>query len=219
MRLLTAFLSLAAEATYFYIPEGEEKCFVETVPAGLYATVTYEALDPPGDPCLVEFRVVKKVLFSKGVDKNSLRGVTSYHVNEALVKQYSPAGDSLEVLVCLVCKGGKQHWWEAHAERLRWQVKIELLYDPLLANSVMTEDTHESFSASETKIKNLLSRFESIYAENEYERKQEEFFRDTSEQVNAGVVRLNLIEMILIFVVTIFQVYHLRNYFRQQKLI
>jgi len=221
MRLLTAFLSVATRATYFYLPEGEEKCFVEDVPADLYSTITYESLDPPKDPCLIEFRYKKKTLFSKGVDKDSTRGVTSLHVNRELIRRRTQgkSQDSLEINICIVCKGGQQHWWEANAARLRWQIKSELLFDPLLANQVTKDDTHEGFTNAEAKIRNLIARFESIYAENEYERKQEHKFRDYSESANSAVVTMNLIEIVLIFLVALFQIYHLRNYFKQQKLI
>jgi len=208
------------QSTYFYLPEGQEKCFIENVPVGLYSAVSYNFLDNPSNPCLIEFRLMKtsKVMFSKGVDKNTLKGVTSFHISAQDARSWGDKG-ATDLAICVVCKGGKKHWWEKDAQRNRVQLRIETAYDPLSLADEGDEKAHNVFTDSEKKLQDLLHRIDSIYAENHYERFKEEEFRDTSESVCAGIMHLNIVEMILIAIVTIFQIYHLRNYFRTQKLI
>lgn len=220
VRTLLGALVPLVDATYFYLPEGEEKCFVENVPIGLFSAVYYTLMDKPTHPCNVDFRLLKTgaTVYSRGVDKNSMRGTTSYHITESDAKK---RGDkrSTGLLICTSCKGGQRHWWEKEAERLRWTLRIETVYDPMNMQGAGDAQAHDTFVSSEKKVNMLLDRVNSIYAENEYERRKEEDFRQISESVNAGVMHMNIFEIILIIAITIFQVYHLRNYFRAQKLI
>jgi len=79
--------------------------------------------------------------------------------------------------------------------------------------------TRGNIKGIERQALSTLARAEAISAENEYERATEMEFRDASESVNRHVVWVALFIMAIEGGLVMWQVSHLREFFKREKLI
>eukprot|EP00397_Hematodinium_sp_SG-2012_P055272 GEMP01067314.1.p1 GENE.GEMP01067314.1~~GEMP01067314.1.p1 ORF type:complete len:219 (+),score=37.83 GEMP01067314.1:141-797(+) len=218
MRLLLA-LVVGTRAAYFFVPEGEEKCFIEQVPPGVMVSAIYKCLDALSGTCTVDFRRDSKMLFQKEVDKKTNNGTVSYHSDTV--------GGELQI--CISCKRMKQAWFESHAARNRWQLLVERRVEADVFSSSDDKsvfpmigpktEVSDKLSKMEKQLLSVAAKIQMISAENEYEKTLEMKHRSLSELSNAATQWLSVLEISLMFAVFVFQAWTLRNYFRQQKLI
>uniref|UniRef100_A0A0G4GDD4 GOLD domain-containing protein n=1 Tax=Chromera velia CCMP2878 TaxID=1169474 RepID=A0A0G4GDD4_9ALVE len=189
------------KGAYFFVSEGSEKCFIENIPANQVMTVAYDNPENPGVPCTIIFRDTKgRQAFGKEVTNMVPKGKVAYMAKEAG-----------EHKVCINCASSK--WFSTSL--LKWTFSIELGDSDINPEEVAKK---EHISTVEVQLKRLIERLDSISAENEYERLQEEKFRDTSETINARVMWFSTLQLLLIASCTLFQIFHLTRYFQQQKL-
>eukprot|EP00931_Biecheleriopsis_adriatica_P080671 TRINITY_DN54024_c0_g1_i1.p2 TRINITY_DN54024_c0_g1~~TRINITY_DN54024_c0_g1_i1.p2 ORF type:complete len:215 (+),score=50.90 TRINITY_DN54024_c0_g1_i1:76-720(+) len=191
-----------AEAAYFTVHEGEEKCFVETVPQHQVLTVKYRHAENPGVECMLIFKdPQQKQVFSKRVGhEDSEQGKTAYMTQQR--------GDHR---VCVQCTGSR--WFQTTA--LKWELSVDM------GDTDFTKSpaTRGNIKGIERQALSTLARAEAISAENEYERATEMEFRDASESVNRHVVWVALFIMAIEGGLVMWQVSHLREFFKREKLI
>eukprot|EP00386_Alphamonas_edax_P003985 GDKI01012280.1.p1 GENE.GDKI01012280.1~~GDKI01012280.1.p1 ORF type:complete len:217 (-),score=67.38 GDKI01012280.1:132-755(-) len=206
MRSIIALLSAACLmqcvfGAYFFVSEGSEKCFLENVPTNQVMTVTYDNPENPGVACSIVFKnPAGRQVFSKEVTAQEPKGKVAY--------MSQVAG---EHKVCINCASSK--WFSTSL--LKWTFSIELGDSDINPDEVAKK---EHISSVEVQIKKLIERVDSISAENEYEKLQEEEFRNMSETINSRVMWFSTIEIVLMTLCTLFQVFHLTKFFHQQKL-
>eukprot|EP00919_Chromeraceae_sp_WS-2016_P054008 GHVR01128206.1.p1 GENE.GHVR01128206.1~~GHVR01128206.1.p1 ORF type:complete len:205 (-),score=36.13 GHVR01128206.1:97-711(-) len=194
-------LIVGVESAYFFVSEGSEKCFIENVPVNQVMTVSYNNLENPGVACTVIFRDTSgRQVFSKEVTHPNYSGRVAYMTKE-----------SGEHKVCISCSSGR--WFTTSL--LKWTFSIELGDSDINPEDVAKK---EHISNVEAQLRNLLKRLDSISAENDYEKLQEEEFRDMSETINIRVMWFSMLQLMLIAASTVFQVFHLTRFFQQQKL-
>ena len=68
------------------------------------------------------------------------------------------------------------------------------------------------------EVRRLNDKIRSIRAEQIYQRQQEEQFRDLSEEINEKVVWWSLLQAAVIVGSAVFQLFHLRGFFKSKKL-
>mmetsp|Transcript_119514 Transcript_119514/g.283749 ORF Transcript_119514/g.283749 Transcript_119514/m.283749 type:complete len:202 (-) Transcript_119514:110-715(-) len=194
-------LVLSVEAAYFNLHEGEEKCFVETVPQHQVLTVKYRHAENPGVECMVIFKdPQQKQVFSKRVGhEDSEKGRTSF-----MTQQRG------EHRICVQCPG---RWFQTTA--LKWELSVDMGDTDFTKNPA----TRGNLKGIERSVMSTLARAEAVSAENEYERTTEMEFRDASELVNRHVVWVALFIMAMEGGLVMWQFSHLREFFKREKLI
>lgn len=69
------------------------------------------------------------------------------------------------------------------------------------------------------KVKSLNRKLESIKNEELLIRERETEFRDTSERVNSKAVKYTVVQVLILVLVGVYQMYHLKGFFVKQKLL
>lgn len=201
LRLGILTLLRTVNAAYFYVHEGAERCFVETVAEHQVLTVKYKTLDNPGVTCDLVFKDPRKThVFSKRIDPHvDASGKAAYMTQKRGEHQ-----------ICVVCKGSR--WFTTQA--LKWEVSVDVGDTEFISSPA----TRKDLTGVERTVSAVLARLEAINAENEYEKSTEVEFRDTSERVNSRVVLFALLIMLFEAVLCAWQILHLKGFFHSQKL-
>eukprot|EP01070_Trichotokara_eunicae_P008514 Trichotokara_eunicae@DN5790_c0_g1_i2.p1 len=188
---------------YIVLQEGAEKCFTETVPSGLAIKATYTHIDNPGIACSIIFKNPKgRMVYSHAVGTKDSKGHVSYTATEEGTHS-----------VCINCPSSQ---WFTSAN-LKWFVTVEVADDYIgRFNDVVKK---EDISGLQQEVRIVLSKLDTVAAENEYEKKQEEYFRNSSESVNTAIVTMAGFNIFVVVLVSVFSLWSLRSYFRVQKLI
>lgn len=191
-----------ANAAYFNVHEGEEKCFVETIPEHQVLTVKYKHTDNPGVACMLIFKDPRNTqVFSKRIGpEEKERGQTTY---------MSQKGGQHRI--CVQCQGSK--WFQTTA--LKWELNVDMGDTEFSKNPL----TKGEFRGVERTVHSTLARAEAISAENEYEKTAEIDFRNASERMDSHVVWVSLFIMAMELGLVVWQISHLHNFFRREKLI
>lgn len=193
---------LLAEAAYFHVQEGEEKCFVEHTPEHQVLTVKYRHQDNPGVPCMLIFKDPRQAqVFSKRVGpEDQEQGKTAYMSQK-----------NGEHKICVKCEGSR--WTQTRP--LKWEIHVDM-GDTEFSTSPATR---KEFSGVHRTVLSTLARSEAIMAENEYEKSAEMEFRNTSERMNSNVVIVSVFIIAIEAGLVIWQIWHMRTFFRREKLI
>ncbi|PHJ22626.1 transmembrane protein [Cystoisospora suis] len=191
-----------ASAAYFYVQESQDKCFIESVPVGVALTVTYKNPDNPGVTCSIIFKDPGgRSVFSKEVLPTEPEGKVSHMT--------ATAG---EYKICISCVSSK--WF--NTQLLKWSVSIELGDTDINLEELAKKDQVDSL---QLKLQAISKRLETMQAENEYERVQEERFQRTNESINSRVVWFSVLQLLLLCGTTLLSVFYLIRYFHSQKII
>jgi len=190
------------QAAYFHVHEGEEKCFVETVPEHQVLTVKYRHTDNPGVACMLVFKDPRQTqVFTKRIaEDDKEQGKTAYMTQK-----------QGEHRVCIKCEHSR---WMA-TRPLKWEIHVDM-GDTEFSRSPATR---LEFKGVERTLASTLARTEAISAENEYEKTTEVEFRDASEQINSHVVLVSMFIMTIEAGLIAWQTTHLRAFFRREKMI
>merc|ERR1719215_516704 len=191
-----------AEAAYFHVQEGEEKCFVETTPEHPVLTVKYRHADNPGIPCMLIFKDPRQAqVFSKRVGpEDSEPGKAAYMTQKRG-----------EHRICVQCEGSR--WTQTRP--LKWEIHVDMGDTEFSSAPASRKD----FKGVQRTMLSTLARADAIAAENEYEKNAEMEFRDTSERMNSHVVLVSVFIMAIMAGLVGWQIWHLRAFFRREKLI
>jgi len=196
-----AVLALVVDSAYFHVHEGEEKCFMETVPEHQVLTVKYRHLENPGVACMLLFKDPdKRQVFSKRVGPDDKEGGKTAYMTQ----------QRGEHKICLQCTGSR--WFQTTA--LKWELSVDM-GDTDQANSPATRG---DLSVVEKTIMATLARADALSAENEYEKTAELEFRHTSEAVNVHIIHVTVFIVVIEAVLCVWQIIHLRHFFRREKL-
>lgn len=190
-------------AAYFHVKQGQQKCFLETIPEHQFVTIKYRHVDNPGIPCMLLFKDPRgKGVFSKRVGENEReQGKTGFMTQR-----------QGEHKVCIKCEG-KSSWLQKAP--LKWEFHVDLGdTDPSKLPA-----SRDDFHGVSRTLQSTFSRAESIKAENEYEKSAEIEFRDVSERMNNHVVVVSIFIMVMEACLVGWQISHLRSFFRREKLI
>jgi len=192
------------QGAYFNVHEGEDKCFMENMPLHQVLMVKHRHPDNPGVECMLLFKDPKGVeVFSKRIgpdDKD--QGKTAY-----LTQTHG------EHQVCVRCHGSA--WFKSNP--LKWELSIEMGESDFGDSAVAA--TKQDLNGVSRTMHAVLGRVEAVSAENDYEKVEEMAFRDASEEVNSHVVLVSVFIMVIEAALVLWQIRHLRTFFRREKLI
>ncbi|KAF4748346.1 Transmembrane emp24 domain-containing protein 9 [Perkinsus olseni] len=127
--------------------------------------------------------------------------------------------------ICTMCLEEVGRRWKAQLSskaKTKWSLTVDALDEAELGDLPFgPEDvaTGGDFKTTASKMKSLIGRVTGMVSENEYERDQEEIFRDASETVNGRVMWAAILQIIIYAAIAAYQVRSLRSFFRQHKIL
>merc|ERR1719476_837099 len=113
--------------------------------------------------------------------------------------------------ICVQCQGSK--WFQTTA--LKWELSVDMGDTEFSGSPATRGELH----GVERTVQATLARAEAISAENEYERTTESEFHVASERVNSHIVVVSLFFVAVEVALCTWQICHLRNFFKREKLI
>lgn len=224
MRLTLALLfSLVttAHSLYFLIKLGDEKCFVEEMPANTHAVASYVNADwseAAGEKIHIKVTDVDDlVVHEQTADiegrfafTSTSNGLYQICLSVKTTKEAEESGGwfGKKHKEGLANRGEASHAYKFHLDIQVGEVARN--YDDLMKKSHLT--------TMEVEVLKLTDRMKDTTRELMYQNTREEEFRNTSESTNARVMWWSIIQMGIMIVSAVFQSYHLKRFFEAKKL-
>jgi hypothetical protein len=221
-RLLFVFLTIIVyshivSALYILMREGEKKCFISEVPKDTLISGKFKC-EPERGPTAVLPLVQQPNEFEQ-------RGMgIIVEVRDPLDREVMNKVFDRESKFALASQIGGEH-------KICFQTNTSSWFNPLtfrfyldLGMGYTSGDYEEiakkeHLSALELKIRKLYDTTQSIAAEQRYQKAREARFRDTSESTNARVVWWSIFQIAIVVLSAIWQIRHLKSFFKKNKLI
>lgn len=197
--LFTSFTNV--NAAHFFVSEGSDKCFIENVPHGVPLTVAYKNIDNPGVTCSIIYKNPSgRQVYSKEILPSHTQGKVTHLT--------ATAG---EYKICISCASFK--WFSTTL--LKWSISIEL-GDTDLNIQVMAQK--KDVSSVTERMNRIFTIFKTLYSQNEYEKEQEEAFRENSENVNFIVFWFIIGQILLLCLLKVFLIFYQTHLFVSEKI-
>jgi len=199
---------------YFVLEEGQNRCFLEEVPKdtlvlGKYRTEEWVAQQAGTVPTpITKQRAAIKVI------------VTDPEGNLFLQREMNPEGR-----FAFTSQLGGEHKICFQTNTSRWfgtKQKIKFHLDVEKGESATDYEEiakQEHLSAIEVSARKLIDRVRDIRSEQDYQRKREVTFRNTSESTNSRVTWWSVIQTLILVSTGLWQITHLKNFFKAKKLV
>nr|XP_016923378.2 transmembrane emp24 domain-containing protein eca-like [Drosophila suzukii] len=198
---LVLFLTIlhSTSGVYFHMRENERKCFVQTAPDDTDVTVHYktEMEDPRSDGFLMRSPGIGMFVEVRG--SNDLVVLSRVYDSEArLLFTTSRPGD---YQICMEPKGSE--WWSGTLLRVHLDIKMGKQ-----AMGYETSRRTENLDNLQLRVRQLMNQAEDIYKNQNYQRYQEELFRETSDSIYFNIICCAVGQVVLLVLVLVIQ-YHL----------
>ncbi|XP_036703208.1 transmembrane emp24 domain-containing protein 9-like [Balaenoptera musculus] len=212
--LLGQLLALTGGGGAFYleVSELEEKCFIQEIPDGTVVIGNYktELYDPATEKYQPSPQWINLFVFVKDPENKNL-----------LARQYGPRGS-----FTFTSQSPGEHQICLHLESIRFA----LFYDGKLAihldmqlgehtNDYTELAANDKLTLLHLRIQQLVEQVEKIQKEQEYQRWREERFRQTSESTNQRVLWWFILQTFILVATGIWQMQHLKSFFKAKKLV
>mmetsp|Transcript_17244 Transcript_17244/g.19611 ORF Transcript_17244/g.19611 Transcript_17244/m.19611 type:complete len:235 (-) Transcript_17244:972-1676(-) len=193
----------APEGLYFYISVYKHKCFYEELPGETIIKGSYEHSDPSRKPIdIILSGPSGEVLLEKRAEGKSR---FAHHALEAGMHK-----------ICIVPNTSSRPW-PAHDPTVKFRLVIEVQAEDAEVGDDIANKKH--VSALEEAIAAMESKMTLIMKNLEYNHKQEMHFRDQSERINARIIFWSLVQSSVLIVSGVWQIIHLKGFFRSKKLV
>jgi len=191
---------------YVYLSEHVERCFLEELPEGLLLVGNYKMPEAPP--------VGHKPALIRVLDMNG---------KEVLREEVAPEGRFAYRAEApgmhQVCAGSTPGWPKGTDSSAKFHLRLEL--HGVEAEKEINDDAarKEHLSNLERELLELESKVEVILEDLEYSKQQEKHFRDQGERINGRIMWWSLFQTSLLLLSGIWQIVHLKNFFRAKKLV
>ncbi|XP_033711047.2 transmembrane emp24 domain-containing protein 9-like [Tursiops truncatus] len=205
-------LTGGGDAFYLEVSELEEKCFIQEIPDGTVVIGNYktELYDPAMEKYQPSPQWINLFVFVKDPENKNL-----------LARQYGPRGS-----FTFTSQSPGEHQICLHLESIRFA----LFYDGKLAihldmqlgehtNDYTELAANDKLTLLHLRIQQLVEQVEKIQKEQEYQRWREERFRQTSESTNQRVLWWFILQTFILVATGIWQMQHLKSFFKAKKLV
>jgi len=204
--LLLLFLCISVNANlYLLLEEGQKaRCFLEEVPKDTLVLGKYksELHGAPG-----EVPGIKVIVYDPDGQV-------------ALQREMNPSGR-----FAFTSQIGGEYKMCFQPNSARWfssKQKIRLFLDIQTGESAIDYEevaSQEHLSALEVSVRRLNDKIRDIRGEQNYQRNREIIFRDTSESTNGRVMWWSVIQTMILVGTGLWQITHLKNFFKTKKLV
>lgn len=189
---------------YLYVTEGQPRCFIEELPGETLIIGSYKHPDAKTKPMLVRFTGPDgKTLTEELADEN---GRFAHHAEAAG-----------EHRVCLV--PDKSVSWPRKDKTAKVHLQVDVKGSSNDDEALDGVAKREHISSLEQELGALQRKVELIVKDLEYSRELEAHFRDQSERINGRVMWWSVFQSVALLLSGLWQINHLKNFFRAKKLV
>ncbi|GBG25802.1 Transmembrane emp24 domain-containing protein eca [Hondaea fermentalgiana] len=189
---------------YFYPARGSasRRCFIEELPEDLFVIGEYTYPSFKDRPAVIKiFDAQGDEVYSEDADS---KGRFAY-----------PARASGEHTICVDAGPSSAKGPLTKNERFHFRLEIHGKDEVKLDSGAK----REHLSNLEREIEELDGKVNVILKDIEYSREQEKHFRDQGERINSRIMWWSLFQTLLLLLSGVWQVVHLKNFFRAKKLV
>ncbi|XP_037355858.1 transmembrane emp24 domain-containing protein 9-like [Talpa occidentalis] len=199
-------------AVYLEVRELEEKCFIQEIPDGTVVIGKYktELYDPAMEKYQPSPQWINLFVFVKDPENKNL-----------LARQYGPQGS-----FTFTSQSPGEHQICLHLESIRFALfydgKLTIHLDMQLGehtNDYAEFETNDKLTQLHLRVQQLVEQVGLIQKEQEYQRWQEERFRQTSESTNQRVLWWSILQTLILVAIGVWQMRHLKGFFKAKKLV
>lgn len=188
---------------YFYLAEKAPRCFVEEIPEDLMVIGEYKHADAK-----TKYAVIK--IYDAQGDE------VYQEAAEATGRFAYPARASGEHVICVQSDRSKTSWPRSQGPA-KFHLKLEIHGKDSEINEHVAKKEH--LTKLEREIEELDSKVDVILKDIAYSREQEKHFRDQGERINSRIMWWSLFQTLLLLLSGVWQIIHLKNFFRAKKLV
>jgi len=188
---------------YFYLAEKTPRCFVEEMPAQTILIGDYRSTESETKKAVITITGPSGgKVYSEPCDPV---GRFAYHT--------VTAGDHT---VCISADPSAPAWPE-HSNSLKFHMKLEIHgHDSEIPSDAAKK---EHLSSLEKELEELDNQVDLIVKDLEYSKTQEQHFREQTERINSRIMWWSLFQTLLLLLSGVWQIVHLKNFFRAKKLV
>jgi len=197
---------------YFVLEEGQNRCFLEEVPKdtlvlGKYRTEEWTAVGVPSPTATKQKSAIKVTVTDPEGNLFLQRDMNS----EGRFAFTSQIGG--EHKICFQTNTSR---WFGAKQKLKFHLDMEKGESATDYEEIAKQ---EHLSAIEVSVRKLIDRVRDIRSEQDYQRKREATFRNTSESTNGRVTWWSVIQTLILVSTGLWQITHLKNFFKAKKLV
>ncbi|XP_055969013.1 transmembrane emp24 domain-containing protein 9-like [Sorex fumeus] len=205
-------LTCRGAAVYLEVGELEEKCFIQEIPEGTVVIGNYktELYDPVVGKFQPSPQWINLFAFVKDPENRNL-----------LSRQYGPQGRFM-----FTSKSPGEHQICLHLKSVRFPLvydgKLTMHLDMQLGERISDDaafQDKDTLSQLHLRLRQLVEQMEQIRKEQEYQRWREERFRQTSESTNQRVLGWSVLQTLILVAIGVWQMQHLKGFFKAKKLV
>ncbi|SOS77199.1 transmembrane emp24 domain-containing protein, putative [Plasmodium sp. gorilla clade G1] len=188
------------KAAYFFVKEGVDKCFVESVANNVVITATYDNYGLKDVKCLINIKDQQgKVLYSHDTSKIRKGKISYLSTKDGLYH------------ICISCPS--TNWFKSTA--IKWSLSIEVG-----GSDIDPENLAKKSELSETLtiLNNLKKKFNSMKLQQIYQKEMASNLYEYNKSVHNKMFYCYIVEIIILVVITVYSIIHLKNYFKAHKL-
>mmetsp|Transcript_14098 Transcript_14098/g.25023 ORF Transcript_14098/g.25023 Transcript_14098/m.25023 type:complete len:221 (-) Transcript_14098:2823-3485(-) len=189
---------------YFYFSEESRRCFVEELPQDTILIGAYKSPEHTKKASMIKvYDPENKQVFKEPAELN---GRFAYQTQQAG-----------EYTVCVEADHEKKGW-PSRGGSAKFHLKLEVHGRETETIVGDNAKTHQ-LTSLEKELESLDSRIDLILRDLEYSKKQEVHFRNQSERINSRIMWWSLLQTLLLLLSGVWQIVHLKNFFRAKKLV
>lgn len=196
-----------AAGVYFYVVEGQNRCFLEEVPAETLIVGSYRSPDVVrfGSPGFTGVGLRVSVAEPSGapVLSKELDAEGKFALTTAVGGEFS------------ICFAANSTRWFGSPARFRLDLSLDVGEGALNYEEIAKK---EHLTEIETEVRRLSDKVRDIIREQAYQREREVVFRKTSEATRARLAGWSVFQTCVMVGSAVFSVYHLRSWFARKKI-
>mmetsp|Transcript_72559 Transcript_72559/g.84286 ORF Transcript_72559/g.84286 Transcript_72559/m.84286 type:complete len:215 (+) Transcript_72559:22-666(+) len=200
--LVVSHLVASVNAFAFDLQVKKSRCFTEEIPTGVEVKIQFAAL--PGYAQYVDVKLTdphNKIIWEEsGVDKSAFSDTVQV------------GGDYALCFYSRVVPGAKV------TEGSKRTINLEFLLGTE-THDYRSLATREHLKPLELNLRVMEDTVRSLHSEYTYYKEREEEMRNTNEHMNAKVMWMTVGVMVLIVIFSLWQIRHLKHYFRKKRMI
>jgi hypothetical protein len=195
---------------YFKLEDGQNKCFLEEVPKDTLVLGKYYAWDINSD-------FNRYIPSEVGLKLNVIDPLGK----PLLQRDLNPSGGKIAFTSQIqgehkLCFQTNSTRWFGSKKAIKVDLSIRRGESATDYEEIARQD---HLSEIEIEVKKLIDRVRDIRSEQNYQRSREMEFRDTSESTNSRVVWWSILQTAILVATGLWQVTHLKQFFKAKKLV
>jgi len=207
---LSTFL-IQTNGLYFYMNEGDVKCFLEEVPKDTVILAKWKASFADN-----QARFTPQMRKSFGFQVSALDPDNEYVINKNVGLEGRIAFSSHVGGEYQICWQTNTSRWFGSATKLKFEIEIDTGSDAIDYEEVAQA---EHLTDLQIEVRRRNDQAFEIMKEQSYLKAREMIARDESESINSKVMWWSIAETVVLVVSGFWQIRYLKNFFRQKKLV